>query len=454
MRVRIDNGSVTLSGRRILENINLAIESGSITRIGGCNGSGKTTLMKLLAGRLWPDRREMRTYFYNNEKSHSPLICLERIALVSNEQHEFYLRNEKNVIVDGLLYALMKNKPYLRVPESFQPDAELLKKTGLEYLREKPVLNLSQGELRRVLITGALLSEPELLLIDEFLHGIDAASRDMIIQTVLEYSDAAIVYTAHHDEDLLPETDYVYRLPGGPRFTDSFRSAARIYRNTTGHEILFRAEHCSVVMNNRQILTDISFTLRKNEKWYIQGNNGSGKTTLLRLIAAQVMPVYGGRVEYLPGTENTILDYRSRVTFLSFESAAMIDTSMSVIETIAAIRRKTARLFRPLTADEEQLAEETRKRYFSSYRPDAVFKNLSTSEKRILLTAAHLLNGPLILLLDEPFGGLDPETREQFADVLNSYSGDTAIVLVTHYSSDDISGFHRGAAVKAGRLQI
>ena len=198
--------------------LDVAIEGGDepITVVGP-NGSGKTTLLRILAGVAVPDagRIELRDRV---------VYCSEdRIALPPEERRIGYvpqgyrlfphLRVEDNVAF-GLAYA----RPRPRRGQRRRRAREMLERLDAARLADRMPRRLSGGEQQRVALARALVVEPELVLLDEPLSALDAASRRNMRATLVEHlaahAEAAVVVT-HDLRDVMAFGGTVYVLEGG-----------------------------------------------------------------------------------------------------------------------------------------------------------------------------------------------------------------------------------------------
>jgi molybdate transport system ATP-binding protein len=94
---------------------------------------------------------------------------------------------------------------------------EAMARLGIAHLAARHLLTLSYGELRKLLVARALAPRPAVLLLDEPLAGLDAASRGWIVRTVARACDegAALVAVTHHRDELPPGIERILALEGG-----------------------------------------------------------------------------------------------------------------------------------------------------------------------------------------------------------------------------------------------
>ena len=166
----------------------------------GPSGAGKTTFLKLLLGLYQPQtgfiHLNQQVLTDTNKKIHLP-IHQRKIALVFQQAMLFPHMNVKQ----NLLYAQNWGK-LEREKFHLNEIAELLE---IDHLLQRRVQQLSGGEAQRVSIGRALLSSPELLLLDEPLTGLDAKLKQQILPFLARIRDeikVPMIYVTHHHEEL------------------------------------------------------------------------------------------------------------------------------------------------------------------------------------------------------------------------------------------------------------
>ena len=156
--------------RQVLREVSLTAQPGEVLAILGPNGSGKTTLLKALARLLRP---RAGSVFWGGQDvwNQSPRELARQIALApQSESHEWPLSVEEAVLL-GRAPHRGWFLPYADEDRAFAEQA--LVNTGLIPLRQRPITQLSGGELRRMILARALAQEAQALLLDEPMAGLD-----------------------------------------------------------------------------------------------------------------------------------------------------------------------------------------------------------------------------------------------------------------------------------------
>lgn len=194
MLVECNNMSVDIGKRSILKNINFSINSNEIVTILGPNGSGKTTLFKAIIGAIQPSSGYL--------KKKTGL----RIGYVPQKLH-----------IDETLPMTVKRFMNLPRAHSVSTVDNSLKQAGVPGLDKQQIMDLSGGQFQRVLLARALLSNPDLLLLDEATQGLDhGGSADFYrqIASVRQNLGCAIMMISHELHVVMSQTDRVICLNG------------------------------------------------------------------------------------------------------------------------------------------------------------------------------------------------------------------------------------------------
>jgi ABC-2 type transport system ATP-binding protein len=190
----LDHVAVRYSGRPVLRDVSFSIGPGEIVAYLGANGAGKTTTMKVVTGLVAPDFG--RVLFGGQDVAEDPLGYRRRLGYVPETAEVYpFLSGREYLVLAGRLRALPEASLERRVDE-------LLELLGLENHRHQALDSYSKGMRQKVLIGTALLHDPEVLILDEPLSGLDVTS--VLVMKALLRALAArgrtILYSTHHLE--------------------------------------------------------------------------------------------------------------------------------------------------------------------------------------------------------------------------------------------------------------
>jgi molybdate transport system ATP-binding protein len=486
--VTLDRAGVTLGGAAVLRDVSLALRAGDRVALLGGNGSGKSTLLRLLRGDQWLDHRlpGRRTYHVPEDPQVSPIGARERMAPCGPEDQDAYARRELDLPVeavirsglDGALYPAEGPTPARRARVASAAAA-----LGVEPLLRRAFLSLSRGEARKVLVARALAPAPDVLLLDEVCDGLDAPARAALLPRLAAVAAAgtAVVTAVHRAEELFDGIERVLWLEGGRVVADGPRQevvarwrgayagasppspppAERAGverrpdggRGRDGERPLFHLSGVTVLVGGRAVLDRVTWRVGAGEAWAVTGPNGAGKSTLLRLLAGEEQPARG-RIERLDlGHRADAWALSRRLGLVSPELQARHRFDATGEEVVLSGFAGTVGLCEPPTEGQRARAAATLAGLGLERLGRRRVLSCSYGELRLLLLARALAPAPEVLLLDEPFAGLDPGARAALAAHVDRLArAGTGLVLVTHHEDEVPGAVTRRARLEAGRL--
>jgi molybdate transport system ATP-binding protein len=466
-RITLDNAHVTLGGVPILRGVSLIIASGECIRIAGGNGSGKTTLLRLLNGEIHPDGgiSPSREYCVDGETSFSPIIARRFVRFVSPGLHDRYRQKGWNLDGREVIATGIDDTPllYRNLTENENADVdELAGWLGIEQLLKKSILSMSRGEGRKILIARALAGNPKILLLDELLHELDPGARSEITALIERCCErgAGVVFTTHREDELVRQLSSTRYLVDGELLNET--PAAKISDRfihkkekepVRQHETIFSLSRCNVFLSGSPVLKEIDIDI-DSRNWAVIGGNGSGKSTLLRLLYGDLRPALGGNIKRFGVSGDESLDLvRPRIGYLSSEFQARYDRDCSGIDVVVSGLRGTVGIYETLTDNERAAAVKMLERFHLGYLSDRQFGVMSYGEQRRIMFARALVSQPKILLLDEPFAGVDARSREELILLTGELSDSGMSIIIAVHHPEDIPSSVKGIIhLEKGRL--
>lgn len=216
---RLDKVSVCYGRHTLLNRISWQVNKGEHWALVGPNGAGKSTLLSLLCGDN-PQAYAQQVFLFGKKRGSGESIwdIKKRIGYLSPEMQLYF--STPLPAVDVVASGFFDTMGLFRKPKEEQRHAALLLMDyfGIQELSERLFTKLSSGEQRLVLLCRALVKEPEILILDEPLQGLDKRMKEMarnIIGNFIEQGKRTMLYVSHNLEELPPSVHRIYSLPGG-----------------------------------------------------------------------------------------------------------------------------------------------------------------------------------------------------------------------------------------------
>lgn len=194
--IEIKNANFAYDRDPVLRDLNLTLmNKEKITIIGG-NGVGKTTLIKVIIGELKLKSGQIKIF-----EEDLNINSLKKIGYVPQSQKE-NLYNFPISVKELVTLQLYESMGMIKIPRKIHYDKtmELLKKMNLEKYADYPLRDLSGGLRQRVVITRALMNNPEILIFDEPTSGVDENSKRQFAETIEDLNnnfDVSIILITH-----------------------------------------------------------------------------------------------------------------------------------------------------------------------------------------------------------------------------------------------------------------
>lgn len=204
--LRFTDVSIKYGGKTILKPLDWIVREGERWALSGPNGSGKSTLLSLVCADN-PQAYACNIELFGHRRGTGESIwqIKKHIGYVSPEMHRAYLKDIPaiDVVASGLsdsvgLYVRPK-------PEQKQTCLDWMHVFGVEGVADRSFLQLSSGEQRLCLLARAFVKDPELLILDEPLHGLDDRNRSLIRQIIKQFClrpHKTLVMVTHYQEEL------------------------------------------------------------------------------------------------------------------------------------------------------------------------------------------------------------------------------------------------------------
>ncbi|MDR1356704.1 MAG: ATP-binding cassette domain-containing protein [Tannerellaceae bacterium] len=207
--IEVDRITAAYDGKVVLKDISFILHEHDFLGIAGPNGCGKTTLLKIILGLLKPIAG--RVAFYRNGLPVASAVRMGYLPQINQIDRRFPI-SVREVIASGL----MAEKPRFR---SFRPEQNrridnVAAQMGVEKLSPYPIGELSGGQLQRVLLGRAIVSEPQVLILDEPGSYLDKQFESYLYPLLKEINrESAVIMVSHDTQTLESLTDNTIHIP-------------------------------------------------------------------------------------------------------------------------------------------------------------------------------------------------------------------------------------------------
>ncbi len=477
--VEFKDVSVKAGGINIFSAINFTIYQGEQWAIIGKSGSGKTTFAHSLIGKIF--HSGTITWHLPDVNSHTNKILLidqqHRFKNLSNTSDFYYQQRFNSSDADNSITVAEALDEYTdgKTPNDLKKWIEQLHLTPL---LQKPLIQLSNGENKRLQLAEALLSKPAVIIMDNPFIGLDTEGRKTL-QNILDSisADGIHLILVTNPNELPDCINKVGLLEEGSLqcFDRQTYDLTKKTRNQNDVNILNEGQlskieksqeidfsiaikmiNVSVEYGNKKILDAINWEVKRGECWNVSGPNGAGKSTLLSLITADNPQAYANEI-YLfdkrKGKGESIWDIKRRIGYVSPELHLFFEQHSNCFEVIASGLFDTIGLFRQLSEEDEKKVSVWIDILLLQKVKNKLLSSLSLGQQRMVLLARALIKNPPLLILDEPCQGLDDEQADYFKNLIDTLCRhfNTTLLYVSHYEKDIPSCVTRYLRLANGR---
>ena len=312
----------------------------------------------------------------------------------------------------------------------------------------------SSGEKRKALLEYLLKKQPEYLILDDPFDCLDVQSVANFKERLAEVkSDFILVQIFRREEDILPFIDIILDFDGAGNTV--FKNKADFIENKQGFleeikripaapkvfegipESLIQLKNVNVAYEDRPILSNISWEVKRSEFWKLTGPNGSGKTTILSMIYGDNPKAYGVDLFLFgkkKGSGESVWEIKKKIGYFSPSITELFIRRNSVEEMLISGLVDSIGLYQKPSDKQRALAKQWLETLGFQEKAKKVFNDLSNLEKRMLLIARAMIKHPPLLILDEPSTGLDDKSALKITNLINHIAAqsDTAIIYVSH----------------------
>ena len=474
--IEIENGVTRMPEWRLAKPVNFTLDEGEHIAIVGGNASGKTMLVDIITGRhpllMNEPKYDFRPSTHEQASENIKYIAFRDSYGDNDGQYYLQLRwNQQEIDKETPVVNDLLERAFLMAGEDNaerrQLQSHLYDLFHIRHLLDKYIILLSSGELRKLQVTEALLTDPRVIIMDNPFIGLDAGTRDQLkalLSTLSQERSLQIILVLSKTDDIpdfithvvevkdmtvgkkMSRKEYVEQRPADPEkvLSDEMKEAIvnMPYRNNEySSDEVIKMEKVCIRYGERVILDTLDWTVRNGERWALGGQNGAGKSTLLSLVCADNPQSYACDIALFGhprGSGESIWDIKKHIGYVSPEMHRAYNRNLPAIRIVASGLKDSMGLYVKPDKSEYDICRWWMEVFGLKGKEDTSFLKLSSGEQRLVLLARAFVKDPQLLILDEPLHGLDNRNRRLVKDVINTFClrQNKTLVMVSHYQEE------------------
>ncbi|MCD8298060.1 MAG: ATP-binding cassette domain-containing protein [Prevotella sp.] len=474
--IRIENGITRMPAWRMAVPVNFELNDGENIAIVGRNASGKSMFVDIITNRHPLILKDPEYDFAPSKKT----LISDNIKYITfkdsygESDGAYYLQqrwNHHDIDEETPTAGELLDQAYCLMGEDSEErrrlKAHLYDLFQVGHLLDKYIIFLSSGELRKFQLIKMLFADPRVLIIDNPFIGLDTETRDQLrnLLAVLsrERTLQVIIVLAKSDEipDFITHVVEVENMVVKPKVTVQEYLANRKpypehllspekrkaiidipYKDVEYHsDEVVKMNNTTIRYGQRTIIKDLNWTVRNGERWVLSGQNGAGKSTLLSLVCADNPQGYACDIELfgIPrGSGESIWDIKKHIGYVSPEMHRAYRYDLPAIRIVASGLKDSVGLYAKPDVAEYQKCRYWMDIFGIAELEERPFLKLSDGEQRLVLLARAFVKDPELLILDEPFHGLDVHNRLFVTDIIETFCQrrNKTMIFVSHYMDE------------------
>lgn len=435
-----------------LKDVSFSVEKGEIFGLIGPDGAGKTSMFRILATLLLPDSGTVGVEGFDTK---TQMTEIRRRMGYMPGRFSLYqdLTVEENLEFFATLFGTTVAEGYDGIKDIYQQ---------IEAFRKRRAGKLSGGMKQKLALSCALVHSPSVLLLDEPTTGVDPVSRKefwAMIDQLKERGITVVAATPYLDE--IRHCDRVAYLSEGEikgigtpddiltRFKDVFCPDAD-YDTTATQQT---AQDVIVVddlvksFGDFHAVNHITFRVHRGEIFGFLGANGAGKTTAMRILTGLSQPTAGKATVAGFDCATEYEQIKKHIGYMSQKFSLYEDMTI----------RENIRLFGGIYGmkgeDIKTKSEELISRLGLQQHANSPVGSLPLGWKQKLAFSVSILHDPEVVFLDEPTGGVDPQTRRQFWELIYETARRGVTIFVTTHYMDEAEYCNRISIMVDGEIR-
>ena len=427
------------SNKELFNNLNLIFEPHSFNLIMGDNGSGKSTLLKLIAGLKTPTSGHVLL----NDQEVTLVVPAVRVQYVTylpqNPRHFFTFKTAREQFEFALAnLELPKEEIKKRI-------TTVSHKLKLNTLLDRPLAELSGGEVQQLALGILLALDSQYLLLDEPFTNLDVAHRQLFLKILTTLKQTkTIIITDHNLHGYMDLVDHVFQFDLSQKLIEIPRTAlpqpAKIvyvaHELTTPNNAQLKWHHLTFGVKNKSLVKDATFDLPTGKLGLLIGSNGSGKTSLFKTLTKQLS--YEGTISFNGQSET---DTRKRKWFrnviLGFQNSEDQFIKTTIHEELKASLKIS---HHPQYWTQARLTKWLTLLNLKDILNESPYYISGGQQKKVQLLELALIADPVILL-DETLTGIDEDSQVKIMRLLKEINHLGCAILVIDHQVQQLEQF-------------
>lgn len=464
MFLKVENVVPRVPGVEFKTPFNFDFNDGECWTFYGGNGCGKTLLAQVLKGMYGIKSGNVDYCFMDEERRRADgfiypsqfirIIAFEAAYSMGSFRDAYYQQRFSAMEIDWYptIRELLPDTEYAR---------HIIELLNITPLLDSRLITLSSGQLRRLLIAKAMLEKPRMLIFDNPFIGLDVESRALLDRVFesLRKDGVQLMFLVPTIRDipkittnvlwldklecrfcgLKSEFDKLQVSENAPSVVPfNFKS---LTPKTNAFDVAVKMEKLDINYGDVIYQKGIDWTILKGEKWALLGPNGSGKSTLLSYIFADNPQAYSKRLTLFDrkrGTGESIWDIKSHIGFTSSEMHLYYMENVPCHSVVESGFFDSVGLYRKPSGEQIAYAQELMRYLGIEHLAERGFLKVSSGEQRLVLFARAIVKNPDLLILDEPFHGIDYKHKMLCLGLIDQFlrQSEKSIIFVTHYREE------------------
>lgn len=431
--------------------LSCCFSKGKINAICGPSGCGKSSVLYLLDGlipHMYEGSLSGKVLLDGMEITNEmPRYRCDKIGFVmQNPESQFCTFTVEEELAFGMENLMISRAGMKEKIET------VLEYVGMSGYEEYDLNELSGGQKQKIAIASILVTEPEILLLDEPTANLDPISRRQIFDLILKLSrekNMTIILVEHNIDEIIEKVDHLIELDKNGKIVEDAQgeSVKEVFKkmqdkqklkNSLADEKAEGKKDCileledisfSYQKKSEDILKHLNLKIYEQEFLAITGKNGVGKTTLMRLIF-RIVKQKSGQIKLYGKSVDA---YRKKELYRMMGLVFQNPEEQFVANTVWDEMMFSLKKVKISQTEKDEKVQKMLERFHLEHEKEKSPFVLSQGQKRRLSVASMLLTDQKILFLDEPTYGQDYENRQELMKDMESLRKEgVTIIMITH----------------------